>query len=156
MFSDDIYNDMMRSEQTGKDTNEIFIAERLQPESKVGIFAPLAKINLKTCKSANKSQKMDVNDKVVELKYNCNLFARCAVLKGKRDIDMKVVVGDYELMGVPRSLMTPDGKLIPGHSDKAELVAKIIEECGMVLIENLDVGDQSCVVIDAMSLVIRV
>ena len=52
--------------------------------------------------------------------------------------------------------MTPDGKLIPGHTDKAELVAKIIEECGMVLIENLDVGDQSSVVIDAMSLVIRV
>ena len=78
-------------QQTGKDTNEIFIAERLQPESKVGIFAPLAKINLKTCKSANKSQKMDVNDKVVELKYNCNLFSRCAELKGKRDIDMKVV-----------------------------------------------------------------
>ena len=75
---DDIYNDMMRSEQTGKDTTETFIAERLQPESKIGIFAPLAKVKLKTCKSANKSQKMDVNDKVVELKYNCNLFARFA------------------------------------------------------------------------------
>ena len=83
---------MMRIEQTGKDTTEIFIVECLQPESKIGIFAPLAKVKLKTCKSVNKSQKMDVNDKVVELKYNCNLFARCAVLKGKRDIDMKVVV----------------------------------------------------------------
>ena len=67
---------------------------------------------------------------IVELKYNCNLFARCAVLKGKRDIDMKMVVGDYELMTVPRSLMTADGMLIPRHVGKSELVDEIMSECG--------------------------
>ena len=63
---------------------------------------------------------------IVELKYNCNLFARCAVLKGKRDIDMKMVVGDYELMTVPRGLITADGMLIPRHGiGKSELVDEI-------------------------------
>ena len=49
----------------------------------------------------------------------CTIFARCAVIKGKRNIDMKIVVGDYEMMAVPRSLMTPDGKLTPGHTGKS-------------------------------------
>ena len=33
---------------------------------------------------------------------------------------MEVVVGEYKLMAVPRSLMTADGKLIPGHIGKAD------------------------------------
>ena len=60
------------------------------------------------------------------------MFARCAVLKGKRDIDMKMVVGDYELMTVPRSLMTADGMLIPRHVGKSELVDEIMSECGIL------------------------
>ena len=62
---------------------------------------------------------------IVELKYNCNLFARCAVLKGKRDIDMKMVVGDYELMTVSRSLTTADRMVIRGQIGKSELVDEI-------------------------------
>ena len=44
---------------------------------------------------------------------------------------MKMVVGDYELMAVPRNLMTPDGKLKPGHMGKSELVDEIMRECGI-------------------------
>ena len=54
----------------------------------------------------------------MELENNYNLFDKCAVLKRKRDIDMEVVVREYELMAVSRSLMTADGKLIPGHREK--------------------------------------
>ena len=43
---------------------------------------------------------------------------------------MKMVVGDYELMTVPRSLMTADGMLIPRHVGKSELVDEIMSECG--------------------------
>ena len=69
MFTDEIYTDMMNSEKTGKAEYENFVVDRLQPESKTGIFSPLTKTKVKTCKTANKSQKMNVNDKVVELKY---------------------------------------------------------------------------------------
>ena len=112
----------------------------------------MKKANVKTCKSANKRKKIEVNDKVVELKNNCNLFGKCAVIKGKRDIDMKIVVGDYELMTVPRSLMTADGKLLPGHTGKAELIHETKSECGVGSTNNIQ-ADSIVHVIDAMYIV---
>ena len=53
-FSDEIYFDMVNSENTYKKEYSNFIVNRLQPESKIGIFDPLSKTNIKTCKSANK------------------------------------------------------------------------------------------------------
>ena len=54
MFSDEIYFDMVNSENTGKKEYSNFVVNRLQPENKIGIFDPLPKTNIKTCKSANK------------------------------------------------------------------------------------------------------
>ena len=54
MFSDEIYFDMVNSEKTGKKEYSNFVVNRLQPESKIGIFDPLSKTYIKTCKSANK------------------------------------------------------------------------------------------------------
>ena len=53
-FSDEIYFDMVNSENTYKKEYSNFVVNRLQPESKIGIFDPLSKTNIKTCKSANK------------------------------------------------------------------------------------------------------
>ena len=71
------------------------------------------------------------------------------MIKGKRDIDMKIVVGDYELMTVPRSLMTADGKLLPGHAGKAELIHETKRECGVISTDNIQT-DSAVHVIDAM------
>ena len=56
---------------------------------------------LNTCESAIKPKKLKINDETKKLRTNCNLFARCALIKGQRDIEMKVVVGDYELTVYP-------------------------------------------------------
>ena len=47
---------------------------------------------LQTCKSAMKAKTFKVDDKTKELRGNCNLFARCALIQGKRNIDMKVII----------------------------------------------------------------
>ena len=70
-------------------------------DNNVSIFAPLKKSQVKTCKSANKKQDIKVHNKVVELRENCNLFARCALMHDKREIDMEVLVGSHELNTVP-------------------------------------------------------
>ena len=59
-------------------------------------------------------QHMKVHNKVVELKGNCNLFARCALMQGKREIDIEVVVGSHELNAVPLSLFNDDGSMLHG------------------------------------------
>ena len=65
---------------------------------------------------------------------------------------MKMVVGDYELMTVPRSLMTADGMLIPRHVGKSELVDEIMSECGS-LYPEAQINQSTVVVIDAMYVV---
>ena len=56
---------------------------------------------LNTYESAIKPKKLKINDETKKLRANFNLFARCVLIRGKRDIDMKVVVGDYELTVYP-------------------------------------------------------
>ena len=96
-----------------------------------------------------------MQDKIVELRSNCNLFAKCSVIKGKRDIDMKTVVGDYELMAVPRSLMTSDGVLHSGHMGKSDLVNVIMKHFGVTPFGSLNLpnGAATSAIIDAMYLV---
>ena len=53
-----------------------------------------------------KPKKLKINKQTKELRGNCNLFARCALIRGQREIEMKVVVGDYELMVYPKSLLS--------------------------------------------------
>ena len=152
VFQDNVFHSMANCESTVKEMYETFVTERLQPDSKVEIFAPLKKVKVKTCKAANKTRTVKVHDKIVELQSNCNLFARCALIQGKRDIDMKVVVGDYELMAVPRSLMKPDGTLLSEHRGKSDLVTEILKQCGVTVTRtlNLSPDDNTCIVIDAM------
>ena len=158
VFTDEVFHGMINCEDTGKAMYNDFVIERLQPDSKVDIFAPLKKANVKTCKTANKNRKIKVHDKIVELRSNCNLFARCAVIKGKRDIDMKIVVGDYELMTVPRSLMKPDGTLLSGHVGKADLVKDVLKEFCVTPAETLNLcpDDTILVVIDTMHIVNKI
>ena len=115
-------------EAIGKHLYNEFVSERMKPTSNVNIFAPLKKSTMKTFKSSYKSQMMKVNDKVVELKENCNLFARCAVIQGKRNyIDMKQLIGNYELTVTPPSLFRHDGTLHDGYQGKSKLVHTILE-----------------------------
>ena len=150
VFTDEVFRGMINCEDTGKAMYNDIVIERLQPDSKVDIFAPLKKANVKTCKTANKNRKMKVHNKIV--------FARCAVIKGKRDIDMKIVVGDYELMTVPRSLMKPDGTLLSGHIGKADLVKEVLKEFCVTPAETLNLcpDDTIFVVIDAMHIVNKI
>ena len=65
---------------------------------------------------------------------------------------MKVVVGDYELMTVHRSLMTDDGVLHSGHVGKSDLVNVIMKHCGVASsgLLNLSHDAKTCAIIDDM------
>ena len=96
IYSDQITEDMLCFEKTGNMVYKQLIDERLKPNSTKSIHEPLKRVMLNTCKSAINPRKLKINDKTKKLRGNCNLFARCALIRGQRDIDMKVVVGDYE------------------------------------------------------------
>ena len=62
----------------------------------------------------------------MEVKSQRLLFSRCGVVaSSNRDLDMKSIVGEYELDVIPRSLMTSDGSLHPGSDNKSDLIQQI-------------------------------
>ena len=149
MFSEQIFQSLMNCEETGDILYRECIAQRLQVDSTVNIFDPLKKANVKTCKSANKKTKTKVHDRVVQLQENCNLFARCALIQGKRDIDMKEIIGQYELTAVPYSLFSSDGAILNGGVGKAGAVSEILTDSKTPIEMECRID---VIVIDAMAL----
>ena len=94
----------MNVEKIGTESLNTFEKERLSRNSNEDIYSPLKKINVKVFRMANKV-KIKHQDKVVELRQHCNLFATCAVICKSRDIDLKEIVGNFELTSYPRFLL---------------------------------------------------
>ena len=149
-YSDKITEDMLSFEKTGNLVYKQFIDERLKPDSTKSIHEPIKKVMLNTCKSAIKPKKLKINDKTKELCGNCNLFARCALIRGQRNINMKVIVGDYELTVYPKSLFSSDGSLLNGSKSKSEAVNEVLKYTGYDQRDKSPLNPDS-VVIDTMN-----
>ena len=151
LFSDTIYNDLIGAYEKGKELYLVFAEERLKPESKISILAKLKKANLKTCKSANKAVKIKYKDQVATLKEENIFISRIAMIRGTRDVDMKAIIGNYEMTPVVHSLMRRDGVLLDGWEGKSDLATRIRNEAGVAVITDIPSAAE-CVAIDAMFL----
>ena len=149
IYSVKITEDMLSSEKTGNLVYKQFIGECLKPDNTKSIHEPIKKVMLNTCKSAIKPKKLKINDKTKELSGNCNLFARCALIRGQRNINMKVIVGDYELTVYPKSLFSSDGSLLDGSKSKSEAVNELLKYTGYDPRDKSPLNPDS-VVIDAI------
>ena len=112
LFSKEIFESLISVEQLVNNLFDEFVKERMQSESGKSIFDPIKRSSVKTFTSSNKSLKLKVDDKVIDLKENYNLFARCTLVKDKRNIDMRTVIEEHELTNVPLSVFNPDGSLL--------------------------------------------
>ena len=99
----------------------------VESEGTKSIHEPIKKIMLQTCKSAIKAKKIKVDEKTKELRGNCNLFTRCALIQRKHNINMRVIIGDYELTVFPNSLFSSDGSLLDGSKSKSGAVTEILK-----------------------------
>ena len=74
----------------------------MQVDSTVSIWAPIKLAKLPTFTLLNKKVKIKGKDKIIELREERELFSRFAlVAQSQRGLDMKEVVGHYELSLVP-------------------------------------------------------
>ena len=81
--------------------------------NKINTWAPMKKWSLQTWKSATKWIKLKVDQEVVELKEDRNLFARLLlVAKSRPNMNLEQAVGDHELSIVPRSLFSDDEQIL--------------------------------------------
>ena len=74
----------------------------------VSLWAPMKKQNNKMYISGNKTHKVKIRDKIVDLKETKDLYGRLMVLaRSNRDIDQKQAVGTYEFTLTPIALFPP-------------------------------------------------
>ena len=149
IFSNDIYEDLINAYETGHNLVVSFAEERLKPDSKVGILTKLKKANIKTCKSGNKVANIKYKDKVATLKEENVFLSRIAMIRGTRDVDMKSIIGNYEMTPVVHSLMKRDGTLLDGWDGKSDLASCVLKESNVAVVENVSCQFE-CVAIDAM------
>ena len=149
LYSKEIFESLIAVEQLGNNLFDEFVKGRMQPETEKSFFDPAKRSSVKTFTSSNKPLKLKVHDKVIELKENCNLFARCALVKDKRNIDMRTVIGEHELTNVPLSLFNPDGSLINGGVGKSSAVDEVLKFAN---VKPLTQVRHVCYVIDDMAI----
>ena len=88
----------------------------------------------------------------MELKENCNLFARCGLVKDKRNIDMRTVIGKHESANVPLSLFNPDESLINGAVGKSSAVDIVLKFANAKPLPQIPHDFPVCYVIDSMDI----
>ena len=87
-----------------------FVSKRINT-TEVGFWEPLKTMNIKTFASLSKKAKMkSVDEKLVTVSADRNLFGRLLIASRSRDIDLREVL-KYELDSVPCALAHPDGSL---------------------------------------------
>ena len=149
VFSDEIYNDLIGAYEKGQELYKTFVDERLKPESTVGIFAPIKKLKMKTCKQGNKAATVKYKDKLATLKEENLFISRFAMIRGSREIDMKYIIGKYELTPVVHSLMKRDGTLLDGWDGKSDLAKTVLKEANVSVTPCIPF-ESEVVAVDAM------
>ena len=112
VFPEQVIEDVLRAPDVGEQLYLTFVEERMSIAAKQKTIDTVKKVNLKLFSSTNKKLRTKHEDKIIDIKEERTLFARCAIVaNSKRDINMSDLIGNYELQVVPRSLMEQDGSL---------------------------------------------
>ena len=112
-------------EQLGNNLFDEFVKERMQPENRKSIFDLIKRSSIKTFTSSTNPLKLKARDKINELNENCNLFDLCALVKDKRNIDMKTVTGKHEFTN--NAIFNSNGSLINGGVGKSSAVDEVCQ-----------------------------
>ena len=65
---------------------------------------------------------LKISQTVYEFQGHYNFFAQCALVASQREIDMKDIIGHYELLSVCRSFMVSGRELNHGIEAKSKLI----------------------------------
>ena len=107
-----VIKDVLRAPELGNEMYLKVVEERMSATSKLRTIDKVTKVNLKLFSSSNQKVRTKYEDKIISIKEERSLFARCAIIAtSKRDLNMSDIIGNYELRVVPTSLMDHDGNL---------------------------------------------
>lgn len=151
VFSPDIARDVDRVESLGTKLYESFKNERLI-DGTINFWDGIKRNQLKLCSSTKKKVKLDTKSTVNEISADRSLFARFLIIsRSQREIDLRSVMGEYELSAVPRSMFNLDGTMHQCQA-KSQLIHILKATCNFELGKNNILDDECCVaIIDGMA-----
>lgn len=123
---ENVKKDLSEQSTVGKKHFNTFVKERIQ-SAKHSIWSPMKKRKLLTWKPTGKTLRVATQDKVIELKEDCSLFAcMMVVCKSRPEIDIKEAVGLYEFSVVSRLMFAADGTMF--HCSTKSALMDILEK----------------------------
>ena len=110
VMPEEISEQLIDAQCLGAARMKLFVSKRINT-NEVGFWEPMEKMNIKTFASLSKKAKVkSVDEKLVTVSADRNLFGRLLIASRSRDIDLREVL-KYELDSVPCALAHPDGSL---------------------------------------------
>ena len=123
VLSPEATTQMLNHEEEGKKLLEEFTTKRL--EGNLSVWDKMKKRKLLTFKTTAKSLKKKVNDKMVSLREEKTLITRFLVMARQRpDIDLPILLGNFEFSVIPKSLFDTDGSVLP-VIDKSKVILNL-------------------------------
>lgn len=115
--------EFLKHESIGENMYKDFKDERITGNKP--IWEKMTKRKLPTFVRSNNTTKIQLKDKVVELKEEKRLMTRFVLAsRSREDIDLPKIFGNHEFSVVPRSMFSADGSMLLG-SDKSTLLHQI-------------------------------
>ena len=134
--------EIMNCEAIGSKINDEMIKERLQKDSILPVFSSIKKVMIKTFKRGRSKKRIQLQDRVIQLPDDANLWRKIALIPSSREFDYDNIIGHS------RNLMTRDRAIYNGGHNKSSLMTEIKEAVGTnVTVHNPDID---CVAIDGM------
>ena len=83
-------SDLLTAEEKGLSALNTFIGERLVKQT-TNFYEPIKKLKLSTFSNLKESVKIKMQDKIVQLTAEKNIFGRIAMMSQHRNVDMKEI-----------------------------------------------------------------
>ena len=107
-LSNEASADILDHVEIGKNMDEQFVENRIKGSTP--LWEQIKKRNLKTFQAQSKVVGLKLNDKIVKVKEERSLITRFLIMSRQRkEIELKRVIGCYELLVVPLTLVLQDG-----------------------------------------------
>ena len=120
--------DVTRMSSAGAQRYEDFVRSRIVNQD-VNFWDTLKNLKLELFRSTAKKCRVKTNEGFIQVKQDSSLFTRCLlVCRSHPAMDIKEIIGKYELSVVPRSLFHADGSMM--HSDSKSKLMHHLEEVG--------------------------
>ena len=146
IFPGKSYWKIVNIDKTERELHQTIIQERLSSSSStVEIMARLNKVNVPVFQSCDEKIQVRSDSMNTELKGNCKLFAKCAIISNHREVDMQSIISKHELSSTPRSFFSADGKGNHGGTGKSKLLHDILEEVPDAMSDTSNVTESNII-----------